>query len=604
MIKTLKTYKRAFADMIRASSINFISYCVFDILHALSYVLVLISTKNLFDTAYDVYVGNTSGKIIESLILFLFAMIFNEIVNGIANFPIEHVDSKITNYFASRLQRKASEVESIRYTEKNFLDNIERARRGIDSGIVSALIFKMIFTFYIPYFILVSIFMSSYAGVLILTIAFIFAPILINNLISAKMLAKREDKLNHARRCERAYEKYIIDREYFAQTRSLGAFGFFYDKYENAKNKIVKENNKDAISFVWIDYGLKIINVIGYVSILFMLLILTLNGNISIGVMAAIFTSLGTMYDLANELFGGAIEYSFEGVVYLDNYYKFIDEKFERKDFVTDYGKELDEKDLDKIDKSRDEIVIRNLSFKYINSKKYTLEDINLTIKSKETIAIVGENGAGKSTLANLILGLYKPSKGDIISLGINTKVNFERLRNRESAVFQDFQKYKMSLEENILISEKESYKNIKKYDKKIRDILRLSDIDFSPDMFPKGCDTILSPEFGGIDISGGMWQRIAIARGLFKCHDIIVLDEPTAAVDPLEETRIYNKFAEISKDKIGIIITHRIGSARLADRIVVLKDGMIDDIGSHEYLMSKKGYYYNLYNTQAQWYV
>ncbi len=120
---------------------------------------------------------------------------------------------------------------------------------------------------------------------------------------------------------------------------------------------------------------------------------------------------------------------------------------------------------------------------------------------------------------------------------------------------------------------------------------------------FPDGLETMLSREFDGIDLSGGQWQRVAIARGLYRVHNLIVLDEPTAAIDPLEETRVYRQFSEISRGKTAIIVTHRLGSTRIADRIIVMADGRIDDIGTHEQLMQKGGVYAGMYNAQAQWY-
>lgn len=113
----------------------------------------------------------------------------------------------------------------------------------------------------------------------------------------------------------------------------------------------------------------------------------------------------------------------------------------------------------------------------------------------------------------------------------------------------------------------------------------------------------MLSKEFGGVDLSGGLWQRVAIARGLYRKHEIIILDEPTAAIDPIEEARVYNEFAAITKGKIGIIITHRLGAAKIADRIVVLKNGEIENVGTHDYLLKNDMYYKQLYDKQAVWY-
>ena len=121
--------------------------------------------------------------------------------------------------------------------------------------------------------------------------------------------------------------------------------------------------------------------------------------------------------------------------------------------------------------------------------------------------------------------------------------------------------------------------------------------------VFPNGSETILSREFGGIDLSGGQWQRVATARGLYRNRRILFLDEPTSAIDPLEETRVYKKFAELSKRRTTVIVTHRIGAAQIADFIVVMKEGMIDEIGSHQELIKKEGLYTMMYREQGKWY-
>ena len=123
------------------------------------------------------------------------------------------------------------------------------------------------------------------------------------------------------------------------------------------------------------------------------------------------------------------------------------------------------------------------------------------------------------------------------------------------------------------------------------------------PGAFPQGYDTMLSREFDGIDLSGGQWQRVAIARGFFRGHDLIILDEPTAAIDPYEETRIYNRFAEIARDKSAVIVTHRLGSVKLADRILVMKDGEAVQMGTHEELIAREGEYKRLYEARRESY-
>ena len=239
-------------------------------------------------------------------------------------------------------------------------------------------------------------------------------------------------------------------------------------------------------------------------------------------------------------------------------------------------------------------------SFSYIGSEKKALDHVSLNIKGGETIAIVGINGSGKTTLSRLLLGLYTPNEGIVKIGGVDTKeVKRHSVTRGMSAVFQKFQKYKMTVAENIQIGDSELQDN--------NDILNVcikqADIDLTEDKFSDGLETMLSRDFDGIELSGGQWQRIAIARGLYRIRDVIVLDEPTAAIDPIEETRLYERFAEVSKGKTSVLITHRIGSARIADYIVVMNEGKIVEIGTHEELVSQNGLYKEMFDAQIKWY-
>lgn len=169
-------------------------------------------------------------------------------------------------------------------------------------------------------------------------------------------------------------------------------------------------------------------------------------------------------------------------------------------------------------------------------------------------------------------------------------------LFNGVSGVFQRFQRYQMTLRENVRISDVNN-------DAEIDTAVEQANVDINGPSFPESDSTMLSREFDGVDLSGGEWQRVAIARGLYRVHNVVVLDEPTAAIDPIEESRIYSKFAEISKDKTSIIVTHRLGSTKIADRVIVMEKGRIVDMGSHNELMRRRGVYAEMFNSQASWY-
>ena len=137
-----------------------------------------------------------------------------------------------------------------------------------------------------------------------------------------------------------------------------------------------------------------------------------------------------------------------------------------------------------------------------------------------------------------------------------------------------------------------------------MKDAIKKSGFDIENKTYADGVNTMLAREYGGIDLSGGQWQKVAIARGLYRCHNMIILDEPTAAIDPIEETRLYKKFIDMSKGKTSLIVTHRLGSAKIADRIIVMDNGEIVDCGTHDELMEHEGIYKKMYEAQAKWYV
>jgi ATP-binding cassette subfamily B protein len=244
-------------------------------------------------------------------------------------------------------------------------------------------------------------------------------------------------------------------------------------------------------------------------------------------------------------------------------------------------------------------VVAENVTFAYPQAQKNAIDGVSLSIKPGETLALVGENGSGKTTLVKLLCGLYKPDFGEVTIGGVNSaETADEALFAKTSGVFQNYVNYIFSLDENVRISDTNSEKDP-------TGAMEDADVEYKDTAtFPQGTATKLSREFEGVELSGGQWQRVATARGLYRYHDFIVLDEPTAAIDPIEETRIYNRFAKLTKDKIALLVTHRLGSARIADRIVVMDEGKIVETGTHESLLAAKGKYAEMWIAQADSYI
>ena len=227
------------------------------------------------------------------------------------------------------------------------------------------------------------------------------------------------------------------------------------------------------------------------------------------------------------------------------------------------------------------------MSFIYPGTDAAAVDGVSVDLAPGTTVALVGANGAGKTTLAKLLLGLFVPTSGDVIRGTVNTRdATRQDIRERTSAVFQNFQRYRMTLRENVVLADVARAED----EQAVLRALARGGVPAELWHGREGLDLRLSREFGTRDLSLGQWQRVAIARGLFREHDVILLDEPTASIDPLEEQAVYERFMEIAAGRTAILVTHRLGSARLADRILVMRDGRIVEDGTHERLLERRG--------------
>lgn len=495
-----------------------------------------------------------------------------------------------TNYFQTMLGRlgqdlnqKASRVEPIVYEDKRFLDKIKMAYSGLDAvmDVTRAALF-IVFSEG-SYFIAMGSYFYTMKPLLLVTFSFSFLPLTMGAVIRKKMYTTMEYQDAPYQRKYEYFGKCIYSREYAKETRVWRADSYFGRLFRENIRRSSMLRRKTMIKSDLVELGLRFLQLLGYVATVVALVYYLIQGEIGIGAFAAVFTSMDSMFERMESLFQIYIPHLAEGLGLAQNYFAFLN---------------LEEREGNHTGKlARKQIDFKNVDFSYPCSDKKALDGINLTIREGETLAIVGENGSGKSTLTRLLMGLYLPTAGTIEIDGIDMKTISPKTLYRDvSAVFQRYQCYKMTVRDNTQISDEESRKAAE-------GVLRQVDFPIASEKFTEGMETMLGKDFGGIDLSGGQWQRLAIARGLYRVHDLIVLDEPTAAIDPIEEAKIYRKFAEISKDKTAVIVTHRLGSVHMADRIIVMDEGKIVDMGVHEELMEKKGLYYEMYQAQAKWY-
>ena len=558
------------------------------ILFALTWTAAIIATQHLFDAATAAFSGGLDFWDIARPVIVLGAIVIAQQLLSSANYYLfTYVSYGNMGKFMAEFQRKLGRLPAANFEDPEFLDEVEMAQECLEYealGSFTATCIQLV-TYYLVFFISVGIFLFQLSPLLPLVIIAAFVPALFALFAEARIFLELEEENAPLRRKFESYQDAIASREFFKETRLLGGFEYFHRLFSQTLTLITQNTwRTERKAFVY-QLVLNLISFIGLGVSIWLLFNATMQGNISVGAFAAVFAGLTQIFRLMSEVVLGRLSEASEVIGQIENYYRLMD--------LPEVGGTNQANQTPDFTQG---VVAKDVSFVYPGRDKAAVNNVSLTINDGETIAIVGENGAGKSTLVRLLIGLYPPDKGTVEIGGLDTKETHpEALYQQTSGVFQRYQRYKMTLAENVGISNTAQPIAIDNVN------VALKESKFNE---PKAdLDTMLSPEFNGIDLSGGQWQRLAIARGLYRTNQFIVLDEPTAAIDPIEESRIFRQFEQLAEGKCAIVVTHRLGSAKLADRIVVMDNGEIVDIGTHNELLNRQGKYQEMWQAQSRWY-
>ena len=589
----IKLIFRIIPIRLKATPVLTVADMVMGVFHALTWTAGVIATKNLFDVI-ELSVNGQAGfwDCVIPLLILAAVTFGQQIFNGVNNFMFTVSMDKAEIYIRSLLQMKLQKIDPARFEETEFLDDLNKAREGVKVIPAFCDLCLIIFTFYGVYFASIGWYLFSLKPILLVTLMLAFIPSLFAQIVRAKVFARLEEKSAPLRREYEYYQKTICDREYFKETRILGAYRFFHKLFADTMALLTRKTWQAERKTALLQLLLSATTFAGMAIASYMLFAATMAGEITVGAFAAVFAALGSIFYIMQEVVTYHVGNMNKDLGKVKNYIRMLD--------IPESGGDSGRHDFSK------GISAENICFTYPGRESPAVKNVSLSIADGETIAIVGENGAGKSTLVRLLTGIYKPSEGKVKIGGLDTtKTASASLYQSISGVFQKYQRYKMTLSENVTISDVGTEKKVNQKD--VADTISteietaLYEAHFETDEIEY--ETMLSPEFDGIDLSGGQWQRLAIARGLYRKNDFIVLDEPTAAIDPIEETRVYTQFQRLAEGKCAVIVTHRLGSAKLAHRIIVMDAGEIVDTGTHDELVSRKGKYADMWSAQAQWY-
>lgn len=364
------------------------------------------------------------------------------------------------------------------------------------------------------------------------------------------------------------------------EIKVLDLFDFFYNKWKVRVDEYTIKEQKVYLKRMFFGIISNLISSLAIVSANILAIVLMTRGEISIGEFGAVMVLINTLIGDTSQLFSSVAT--------------FISKKNESAMFFDLMELPSENNVGEEIDKI-EEIEARNIRYRYPLTDRYVLDGIDFTIEKGEKVALIGENGAGKTTFVKLLTGVIQPSDGELKINNIDIdKINPQSRYDILSTVSQDPARYTtFTVGDNVFIGDTKRERDDVDIDRAIS-FAGIDDVDST---------TLLGKDIGGTDISGGQWQKLAIARGYYRDRDFIILDEPTGNLDPLAETEIFKKYLEMSQDKTVIIVTHRISIASLADRIIVFSDGKILEDGTHQNLIENDGEYSRLFASQARWY-
>ena len=503
------------------------------------------------------------------------------------------LSNRVTLHFQHRLLKKAAEVPMLHFLDADFHDLLSRAHR--DFGYRVVLWFRSIHNNVHCLATLVGVLGAVFVigGGLwcaVAMLASVFIVLLTQNPVVSLEKAKERATVR-PRRTQETWAELLTSRSSAAEVRLFAAQRWLMEKWEKSYQALCELEIATLQRIVRWQTLAGLSTVFGYAAVIFIAAYASQNANsdeiagIFTGLIYASVTLQGFLSTIADAL-GRLAEQS--GIL------RELAALFtiQPSDIVQNNDTPREPEVHTSSAQNTGTIIVEMdaLSFRYPRADADLLNDITAKIAPGEVVTLVGKNGAGKTTLANILLGLYPPSGG-------NFHINRSGYKHKgaASAVFQNFVRFLLPVRDNVGFADIDRIEN----DAEIREVLLRSGSIFSEDL-----DVSLGPEFGGRDISGGEWLRLAVARGLFRSCQIVVFDEPTAAIDPIAEVEMIRELLRKDESRATLIISHRLGAARLCDRILVLDDGRIVEDGTHETLLANGGVYADMWHAQAAWYI
>lgn len=535
--------------------------------------------------------GDLSYQYLWELVALEFALV---IASGALGRAISLLDGllgeQVANYTSVRIMQHAATLDLDQFEDSTFYDKLERARQQtMGRTILLSQVLSQVQDVVTMGFLAAGLVSFSPWLILLLLVSVIpafLAETHFNDRFYALAWGQTSD------RRELDYIRYLgASDESVKEVKIFNLSDYLVERFRALSDKFYHDKKKLSIRYnIWAVL-FAIVGSAGYYTAYVIIILQTVKGQLSIGDLAFLG---GSFRQLRGLLEGVLMRFTSvtQGAIYLRDLFEFfeITPRIVQQPHARPFPNPI-----------REGFVFENVGFRYLHAERWANRHLSFTLRPGEKLALVGENGAGKTTLVKLLARLYDPTEGRILLDGHDLReYDLRELRKQVGVIFQDFQRYQMTLRQNIAVGNIDEYNN----QPMVENAAYKSMANELTERLPGRYNQMLGRRFSnGVELSGGEWQKIALARAYMKNAQVLILDEPTAALDARAEYEVFLRFADLTKGKSAVLISHRFSTVRMADRILVLERGELVEIGSHEQLLEKGGRYAELFHLQAQGY-
>jgi ATP-binding cassette, subfamily B, bacterial len=503
-----------------------------------------------------------------------------------------------SNAMSVQLMEHAAKLDLAQFEDPEFYDHLERARRQTVGRIALLSLLLSMSQDALTLLTLAGA-LIAYNPWLLLLLAVAVIPSFLGETHFAALGYSLLFRWTPERR-QLDYLRYVGASDKTAkEVQMFGLAPWLTERYRDLSQKFYEENRNLSVRRGVVSALLSILGTVGYYAAYIVILIRAVKGDITIGTLTFLAASFGRGRDVIQNILLSASNVA-EQALYLRDLFVFLEMRptIESPPNARPVPAKI-----------QSGFVFENVGFRYPDSERWAVRNVDLVLRPGERVALVGENGAGKTTITKLLARLYDPTEGRITLDGVDLKeYDLVSLRHTIGVIFQDFVRYDMRFDENIGVGEIDSVRaDLDRNNGTPPAISAAAENSLAASLLPrfsKGYQQMLGRRFDeGVDLSGGEWQKIALARAYIRDAQVLILDEPTAALDARAEYEVFLRFSELVAGRMAILISHRFSTVRMADRIIVLRHGKVEEQGSHEELLANGGLYEELFTMQAQGY-